>query len=296
MGLPEDRRPPVPIPLVMRPRPHFTITVLCGVLSLSAAGCIYQRTVHSSWDQWSGDLQTQNPKWFSEGGNPQSDTQSREPKANRWAILLRSFEGHKHNERAYAFAQRLRADAEMSHVWVWDSGPQTLVYRGRFTDSSDPEATNALRQTRMVKFDGGRPFAEARLAPIVRGEFAVAGPDDLRQYAGMYTLQVEVYDKAVGLDYRKFAEERVVELRKEGAQAFYYHGPYRSSVTVGLFTHEQAFVPEIQAANFSTDKYSPAVKQLQKRFPYNLHNGRTVIESVGGKRMGEQSSSLVRIR
>ena len=119
---------------------------------------------------------------------------------------------------------------------------------------------------------------------------AVAGPYDLRQFPGMYTLQVEVYDDQIGDGYQEVADDRVRTLRDEGEEAYCYHGPFRSQVTVGLFSHDEAFVP-----HGMTEAYSPAVKKLQEQHPLNLYNGRTMIEKSRGRRIGEQTSSLVRV-
>jgi hypothetical protein len=56
---------------------------------------------------------------------------------------------------------------------------------------------------------------------------------------------------------RKAAEGAVKALREQGDQAFYFHGPERSMVTVGLFpTAEDA-----------------AIRAIQKRFPSHMING-----------------------
>ena len=64
----------------------------------------------------------------------------------------------------------------------------------------------------------------------------------------LYTLQIAVYGRPDNTDatkedlaqFRKSAEEAVVQLRREGEQAYYYHGPNRSMVTVGIFSEDDA--------------------------------------------------------
>jgi hypothetical protein len=88
-------------------------------------------------------------------------------------------------------------------------------------------------------------------------------------------------------------------LRADGDQAYFYHGPNRSLVTVGLFT-EQDFGVEQQPAPdggvLFIPTYGQRVRELQKKFSYNLGNGRTIIEKSGDKKLGEQPSFLVRVR
>jgi len=138
--------------------------------------------------------------------------------------------------------------------------------------------------------DGRRAFAKADLVPIASAGTGVAGPHDLRQYHNRYSLQVEVYDEQIGSDYPKVAEERVQIHRKAGEQAFFYHGPFRSMVTIGLFTYKQAFV-----LRGTSDRYSPVVLKLQDRFPLNLYNGHTAVEKKDGEKLRDQTSFLVRI-
>jgi len=115
------------------------------------------------------------------------------------------------------------------------------------------------------------------------------GPLDLRQHTGMYTLQIGVYDREYGQGYQRAAEQAVAVLREQQEQAFYYHGPHRSMVTIGLFTDDD-FV--IQEGRWS---YGSSIRALQERFPYNLRNGLTMVEKQGGVTLGEQASCLVRV-
>ncbi len=73
---------------------------------------------------------------------------------------------------------------------------------------------------------------------------------------------------------------------QDGELAFYYHGPTKSMVTVGLFG-DRDYDP-------ATDRRSDRLLQTQRRFPNNMLNGRTIIERrIGGNRT--QPSSLVMV-
>lgn len=110
-------------------------------------------------------------------------------------------------------------------------------------------------------------------------------------YYDMFSLQILVYDSDYGLKFREAAEQAARTLRNDGDESYYYHGPHRSMVLVGLFTYEKAF----DSHPGGQDTYSQTVRQLQKKFPYNALNGRTIIEKVKGKSNTIQSSFLVRI-
>jgi hypothetical protein len=106
----------------------------------------------------------------------------------------------------------------------------------------------------------------------------------------MYSLQIGFYDDAFGPDFRQAAEQAAAALHQQGEQAYYYHGPNRSLVTIGLFTENDFVQQGPQRA------YGPQIKQLQQRFPYNLANGLTQIQKIDGRTIGEQPSFIVRVR
>jgi hypothetical protein len=154
-----------------------------------------------------------------------------------------------------------------------------------------------------------KPFSGAFLAPPteIHGtmpEFDLSNAKKLNGDWVLYTLQVGVYSRedqkaatpAEMAEFRKTAEEAVVQLRREGEQAFYSHGPNRSMVTIGLFGTEDFD---------ATSKFeSPALRALRKRFPYNLQNGMgikqrfTVTDPKTGQQMKKeriQPSGLVQV-
>ena len=112
----------------------------------------------------------------------------------------------------------------------------------------------------------------------------------------MYTRRDKAATPKEMAEFRKHAELAVTTLRREGEQAFYYHGPTGSMVTVGLFGQDD-FDP--QAAGVE----SPMLKQVRKRYPYNLLNGQGMKENVkvqlegggAGEATRMQPSSLVEV-
>jgi hypothetical protein len=67
-------------------------------------------------------------------------------------------------------------------------------------------------------------------------------------------------------EFRKRAEEAVVSLRREGEEAFYYHGPRGSMVTVGVFGPKDLDVTKPGRESF-------ALREARRKFPFNLVNG-----------------------
>lgn len=218
--------------------------------------------------------------------------------AAQWTIELERYVGENRLAKAEALAAILRSEAGVPNVQVRDTGVAAIVSVGPVGDPNTPEAQATLERVRATAIDGMLPYRGAAWRPTggVAGQ-QVYDPHDLRQFPGMYTLQIGFYDQRFGPNFRAAAEDAVRALRKAGDEAYFYHGPHLSIVTVGLFSYEEAFVTKENPLSPGTwvDAYSEAVRKLQEKYPYNLGNGLTLIEKVDGKTIGEQPSSLVRV-
>ena len=111
----------------------------------------------------------------------------------------------------------------------------------------------------------------------------------------LYSLQIAVYGRrdlpnpseADLAETRKAAEQAAIRLRQEGEQAFYYHGPRMSMVTIGVFGIDD-FDP--QTPSYKSSRLLAA----QKRHPYNLYNGAGIKEKRNPRSEGKlQPSNLV---
>ena len=261
----------------------------CLVLVGSFAGC--QREVVVVRDGW-GPLKEIADQKPAAALNP-DDPESRQV----WTIELERYTGRDRLQKARQLSDRLTSEAGLSDVRIEDRSGFAVVSIGRVYDPGTSMAREILNQVRQAELDGFRPYANARFEPTVRGGRQVYDELNLRQYAGMYTLQIGFYDQQFGKDFRTAAEKAARSLRKDGDEAYYYHGTHRSLVTVGLFNHATAFVERENplAPGTRIEGYSPAVRELQEKYPYNLGNGLTLIESVKGEVIGEQESALVRV-
>ena len=174
-----------------------------------------------------------------------------------------------------------------------DANTPPLIVYGHYDDPAAERAQADLKRVRAMDVGGRTPFrgavmvregearpAGGRLArPDLRQAKALFGPD------AVYTLQIGVYarednkrpsaaDLAV---FRKSAEEAVQRLRREGEQAFFYHGPNGSMVTVGVFDDSDL------DTSVSPPLSSPRLKAAQDRHPHNLLNGRGVRATTIGE-------------
>lgn len=252
-------------------------------LALFTAGCEMEtRIIRSSWDNFPSD-----PK----------PSQSRDPEAYRdpaggqgWAIQVINIEGNDRHGRAQVMVQQLRNEASLADLWMEDMDNVVSIYHGRFAYASDPAIRPALAKIQAIKIDGSKPFAECQLVPLVGDGRVIADPFDLRQFIGYYSLQIGFYDSNFDGDFRAAAEQAVRALREDGVDAYYYHGPYRSIIAIGVFSYDQAFI-----SAGTHDTYAPRIRMLQEQFPFNLGNGVTLMQKAGRHDLGEQKSSLIRV-
>lgn len=225
-----------------------------------------------------------------------------------WSIVIVAYQGDDRDNLARQALQKVRTQGGLPQAYLDTRGNSLVVAFGQYGSADDPEAQADLARIRAMDIEGGRPFAAAVLAPPI----ALAGGNpefDLAQVRkrqgdwALYTLQIGFYGLARGdrsrptaeqhREWRALAEQGATQLRREGEQAFYYHGPNGSAVTIGVFGVED-FDPSVAGE-------SPAIRALRARYPYNLLNGKAVRERIRGlpkddpKAYRLQPSSLVAI-
>ncbi len=261
---------------------HLTPSLFVLLLSgLFLAGCEMEtRVVRSSWDNLPADPK---PRHNGDGYRDPAGGQG-------WSIRVIEVKGDERYGQAQAIAQQLRERAGLADLWIEDKDDTVSVYHGRFTTATDPAIRPVLSKIQKLSIDKEAPFADARLVPLLGDGKVIADPFDLRQFTGYYSLQIGFYDENFDGDFRAAAEQAVRNLREDGEDAYYYHGPFRSIITIGVFSYEQAFV-----SAGTHDTYAPAIRELQRTYEYNLGNGVTLIQKQDGKVIGEQKSSLIRV-
>lgn len=168
---------------------------------------------------------------------------------------------------------------------------------GQYNDPRTPQARADLRRVHAYEIKLGdrtaRPYAEAFIAaPTAQSLQGTNATYDLRNVhtrfgdKAIYTLQVAIYgrnDRNVPssediASFRRAAEEAVVSLRRGGEQAFYYHGPSRSTVTIGVFyeeDHDPTTLPRIE---------SERLKAAREQHPLNLLNGQGITQVLTDER------------
>lgn len=232
---------------------------------------------------------------------PQADSA-----AQGWSVVVAVFRGEDQEAEARALVGRVRTEGGLPEAYAQKRAQATVIAVGNFEGRDEARAEELLHRVQAIEagVGGQRPYTGAYLAPPP----STPAPGRLPQYnllrakdqAGekaLYTLQVGVYgrddlehpgERDLG-EARRAAEQAAVTLRQEGEQAFYFHGPRRSMVTVGVFDAGD-FDP--QAPQFKSSR----LREAQKRFPYNLYNGAGVREKRKGDGQARlQPSNLVAI-
>jgi hypothetical protein len=202
--------------------------------------------------------------------------------ASQWTIAIGVFRGDNNYEEAGQTLSRVRSEGGLPNAYLQRRGPATLVAFGSYSGPTDARAQADLSRIQSMVAGGQRLYAGAYLCPPFQGKaISQLGEYDLRRArqtygdAAMYTLQVGWYGRedlprtteADLKEARQAAEEAAERLRREGELAFYFHGPNRSMVTVGIF----------DATDFDPIQHpgveSTRLRDARRRHPLNLYNG-----------------------
>ena len=186
----------------------------------------------------------------------------------------------------------LRESGQLADVWFDEVGDTARVNVGRYRLSGDRDAEAGLAAVRNAEISGRRPYRKARLEPITSagGTFSEF---DLAQHSGFRTLLVAIFDDHYDGSRQVAAERYVQQLRDAApdgrpAEAYFYHGPTQSTVSVGLYSYAD-FTP----VN-GIDAYGPRILEQQQRFPVILRNGQPIPKH--GSPGEEEPTILVNVR
>ena len=226
-----------------------------------------------------------------------------EPAGERWTIECLVDRSQEHVAAIDRLADLMRRTRGINpnQVRVAHGDQASTLYYGYYVRREDPgtgqrsfpqQMNRDIQMIRQLAIDPtNRPFGMARRVLQTAPD---EGPADwdLRSAKGYYSLQIGVfYNLGQFQDRKKAAVDYCRYWREKGYDAFYYHGPTRSSTTVGTF-------PESAVQDLSGIKrYAPEVRALQGKepeFAWNLENGHKIYVRREGRRL-LQGSVLIRI-
>ena len=229
-----------------------------------------------------------------------------------WAIRCVTVDGADRVTRAENAAEHLRHvrglkeklvrvlhDREASVVYYGEYELHYSAFRKEENYKPDPEKDLKLIRSLSMEVNDpaiGRrtiwPFSLATLETLpIKSD--VPPEWQLINARGTYSLQVAVFYNTDGMRQRKTAAEQYCKmLRDQGEEAYFDHGAVHSSVTIGAFPEQalQTFerpdpmTGRVQVVRKIVDEKMLA---LQKKYPHNMHNGRTFFEIVHDKKTGK---------
>lgn len=198
-----------------------------------------------------------------------------------WTIALYIFTGTDHIEQS----KRYKAETEKHTGWkdltIVHQSDHSALYWGAYATAEKAQAN--LRKAREFRTPAGvQVFGSAVVEPLPGKEF---GPPQWRlaDAPGDHTVLVAIFYNVLDatppyLNRKQDAVDYCKELRNQGLEAYYHHGPVQSSVTIGAFPKEAiGYISQPNGKGSFIEKpvvQDPRMSALLERFPYLAVNGR----------------------
>lgn len=226
------------------------------------------------------------------------------PAGERWTIECLVHTGPDRVAQIDRLAELLRRTRgiESKQVNVVHADSTSTLYYGQYVRREDPQTGKPsfprqmdrdIQFIRQLAIDPThRPFAAARR---ILQESPDEGPPewDLGRAKGYYSLQIAVFYNTGEFHQRKKAAADYCRYwREKGYDAYFFHGPTRSSTTVGDFPEQAA--EETVAGRHHYGAEVRALQNKEPEFVWNLENGHRIYERRNGQRI-PQRSVLIKI-
>jgi len=222
-----------------------------------------------------------------------------------WAIRCITVQGPDRFQRAenYATALKKVAGLKPELVQVVSEEDETAVFYGRYrridaglTGSAryEPEPRRDLDTIRSLRFEARDVWPFMLATMDVLPTYHSTHPEwDLNNINGYWSLHVAVFYNTDTMHSRRYAAEEYCRiLREQGEEAYFHHGPARSSVYIGAFPFEA--VSEVQHEDALAGRLvktvtivDPKMKAAQERFPISLENGHKMVNITRDHETGE---------
>lgn len=201
-----------------------------------------------------------------------------------FTIRLAVTGGATHIQQARELRKQLEQAGWENLMTIGGDGYTTLTW-GTYQTVEDA-AKDVQTAKAYTDSSGRRPFILAMTIPIPGKQ--IGKPEwDLRKAPGTYTVLVMTYsnDPKINFFTRKSkAAAQCAKFREEGYEAYYYHGPVKSHVTVGSFPSDS--LKSIKGNVVRTEIRNPEMIRILKRFPELVYNdwGKAIWAEVKGVR------------
>lgn len=223
--------------------------------------------------------------------------------AQGWCIIVALLSDSASHEDATRVLAAARTEGRLNDARLLKRGKVMYIGMGNYPDADDERAQSDLKRVQAMEINGQRPYRTAYLLPPESAslvgrlpQYNLARAKALMGDDAIYTLQIAAYGRedlarpteSDLAEARKAAEQGAMQLRRDGEQAFYYHGPRMSMVTVGVFDLSD-YDPQVPSF------MSSRLREAKNRHEYNLYNGAAIKEKAKGRPERLQPSRLVAI-
>ena len=197
---------------------------------------------------------------------------------DQFTILLRTFSGLGHMEDAQRYKDNTERQAGWKNVYIVTKQNMSELYWGRFA-TLEAAKPGVLRAHAYETSVGIKPYPKAIVLKIPGKDI---GPAELNlSFAkGKYTVLIATFYDVPDANYfgrKNYAVEYCKQLREEGKEAYFFHGPAQSIVTIGLFD-ESAIEKRKANAGTVTETYikDQRINRIIDQHPFLAENGRKV--------------------
>jgi len=176
------------------------------------------------------------------------------PKDAQWTIYCQAIPGVTHVEQANAFKAELIKLTKMNDWYVIHSEDESTLYYGFYRSINDPkdkkESERAQRDREKINAlldpQGNKIFQHSFFVEVTAPDPTAPPEWDLRNAPGYWSVEIGVYKDSPAR--KQAAVDAVREARKQGIEAYYYHGPTASSVCIGSWPREAVREQDEQTA------------------------------------------------
>ena len=252
------------------------------------------------------------------------------PKGAQYTIFCGRLQGDAHVERSNKIKNDLIAKTGLRDFYVVHEDGQSLLYFGyyrTFSDAADRKETSRaqtdLKRLKTMEMDGNRIFAGAVFVDLEAPDPQAPPEWNLVNAKGTWSLQIAAYKDSPLR--KEAAVEAVREARKQGIEAYYYHGESVSSVCVGAWPEPAVRVHDaasskvnpydnilvaspgvgevsglagrqenVKVINERVEVIDPTLLATMKQYPHHAVNGMQMTKTVEGKQTSDPSL-LIRI-
>lgn len=197
----------------------------------------------------------------------------------RYTILLYVMRGADHAARLERYMARTERDTGWRGLFVVSRAGYSELCWGRYAKSK--QAAGNLAKAKRYRTPVGVPiYAKAIILPLPDRKQPGPPQWNLHNANGTYTVVVAEFYNVPGR-YQGRENNAVAycrQLRQQGQQAYYLHGPSVSLVTIGAFP--ESSIATVMRNNMATPEIrDPRILEIRRRHPYLAVNGLTQLTS-----------------